>query len=390
MFSPILQPIILKIALVNQEKVAKSKNQSMAKEKQENKNQNANKPLIGISIGDINGINFELIIKTFQDERVLNYCTPIIYASSRVANYHSKALDYKNVDFNTIQSPKKANSEKLNLINAWQEEARVELGQIKEEAGKYAYQSLKACTDDLQQGLLDGMVTCPINKHTIQSQDFDFPGHTEFLEQKFGSEDTAMVMIHERIKIGVVTGHIPFNAIGEKLTQERIVRKIKTLNDALVKDFTISKPKIAVLGLNPHAGDQGLLGNEEEELITPAIEEAKSEGYLAFGPFPADGFFGSKHFLNFDGSLAQYHDQGLAPFKALTFGEGVNYTAGLPIVRTSPDHGPGYALAGKGEADENSFRQALFKAIEIIQNRRTHSEITANPLKNRMVKEQET
>ncbi len=348
------------------------------------------KPAIGISIGDINGINFELIIKAFQDERLFNYCTPIIYASSRVANYHSKSLNYTNVQFNVIETPEKAHKKRLNLINAWEEEAKVELGHIKEEAGYYAYKSLKACADDLEQGKVDGMVTCPINKKSIQSQDFDFPGHTEFLQQKFGAEDALMVLTHEQIKVGTITGHIPVKNINESITKEVIRSKIKILHESLVQDFTIKKPQIAVLGLNPHAGDNGLLGNEEEEIIKPAIEEAKADDYLAFGPFPADGFFGSKHFQNFDGILAQYHDQGLAPFKALAFGEGVNYTAGLPIVRTSPDHGPGYALAGEGKADESSFIKALFKAGEIIKARRSHSEITSNPLQSRMVKEKET
>lgn len=367
----------------------------MAKTNQDKTNEvkasaNQSKPIIGISIGDINGINFELIIKTFQDERLFNHCTPVIYASSRVANYHCKSLNYTNVQFNVIESPDKVHKDRLNLINAWEEEAKVELGHIKEEAGTFAYKSLKACTDDLEQGKLDGMVTCPINKQTIQSQDFDFPGHTEFLQEKFGVEDALMLMTHEHIKVGTITGHIPVNAISESITREGILSKINILHDSLVRDFTITKPQIAVLGLNPHAGDNGLLGNEEENIITPAIEDAKANGYLAFGPFPADGFFGSKHFENFDGILAQYHDQGLTPFKALAFGEGVNYTAGLPVVRTSPDHGPGYAIAGEGEADESSFRTAIFKANEVIKARNTHSDVTANPLQSRMVKEKET
>lgn len=360
------------------------------KEQKENNLQNTKaKPVIGITIGDINGINFEIIIKTFEDERILNHVTPVLYASSRVANYHCKSLNYKNFNFNVIKSVDQADPYKLNLINAWTEEAKVELGRIKEEAGVYAYHSLKACTNDLDQGLLDGIVTCPINKQTIQSQDFDFPGHTEFLKEKFGGEDALMLMTHDQIKVGVVTGHIPLKSVSEEVSKEALLTKIKTLNDSLFKDFNVTKPQIGILGLNPHAGDQGLLGDEEDNIITPAIEEAKNQDYLAFGPFPADGYFGSNHYANFDATLALYHDQGLAPFKTLTFGNGVNFTAGLPIVRTSPDHGPGYAIAGKGEADESSFRTALFKAKEILRSREIHQEVTANPLENRMVKEQE-
>jgi len=348
------------------------------------------KPVLGITIGDINGINFELIIKAFEDERMLNHCTPIIYASSRVANYHCKSLNYKNINFNVIHSADKAHPQKLNLINAWDDEVRVELGKIKAEAGQYARLSLEACAGDLEKGLLDGMVTCPINKSSMQSEGFDFPGHTEYLQQKFGGEDALMLMTHEALKVGVITGHIPVRSISDAITQSLIQTKIKTLHESLVQDFGIDKPKIAVMGLNPHAGDYGLLGNEEAEVISPAIEAAKADDYLAFGPYPADGFFGSKHFTAFDGILAQYHDQGLGPFKAITFGEGVNYTAGLRIVRASPDHGPGYALAGKGQADESSFRKALFKAVEIINSRKDYATIHANPLQSRMVKEQET
>ena len=354
--------------------------------------QNANTasaPVIGVSIGDINGINFELILKTFSDERVLNYCTPVIYASTRVANYHKKTLGFNDFHLNIIKSAGKASAQKVNLINVWDEEPRVQLGYIKEEAGGYAIKSLDTVVQDLQNGLLDGMVTAPLSKHTVDASEGRFSGHTEYLQRQFNTPDTLMLMNHEQLKVGVVTTHLPLNEVPENVTHKGILRKIQLLHNSLVQDFRHDKPRMAVLGLNPHAGDQGLLGDEEDRVVAPAIAEAWENNYLAFGPYPADGFFGSQTFQSFDAVLALYHDQGLIPFKALTFGEGVNYTAGLPVVRTSPDHGPGYALAGKNQADEGSFRQAIFQAVQIARNRKEYADLTANPLGNRMTHQTE-
>lgn len=346
-------------------------------------------PTIGISIGDINGINFELLLKTFTDERTLNHLTPVVYASTRVANYHKKTLGFQDFHFNIVKSAEKAAPHQVNLINIWEEDPRVQLGQIRPEAGGYALQALDACIHDLQLGLLEGLVTAPLNKHTVNGAEKAFSGHTEYLQAQFETPDTLMLMAHEHLKIGVVTTHLPLREVPEQITPARVREKIQLLHESLIQDFMHDKPKLAVLGLNPHAGDQGLLGEEDDQIIRPAIEEANAAGQLAFGPYPADGFFGSQQFRAFDGVLAMYHDQGLVPFKALAFGEGVNYTAGLPVVRTSPDHGPGYALAGKGVADEGSFREALFQAVSIVRSRATHGAITANPLGNRMSKKAE-
>ena len=364
----------------------------MAKQAQnvnQQENNTSSVPVIGISIGDINGINFELILKIFSDERVLNYCTPIIYASTRVANYHKKTLGFQDFQYNVVKGAEKASAQAVNLINVWDEAPKIQLGYIKEEAGSYALQALDATVRDLQHGLLDGMVTAPLSKHTVDANKRGFAGHTEYLQQQFDAPDTLMLMSHEQLKVGVVTTHLPLKAVSENLTQERITRKIRLLHQSLVQDFRKDKPRIAVLGLNPHAGDQGLLGEEEETIITPAINEAWEHNYLAFGPYPADGFFASQSFQAFDAVLAMYHDQGLIPFKALTFGEGVNYTAGLPVVRTSPDHGPGYALAGKNQANEGSLREAIFQAVYIARNRQEYAELTANPLSNRMTHQAE-
>lgn len=363
----------LNLAQMAKESVTPSQNPASEEEQ--------SKSIIGITIGDINGINFELIFKTFSDERVLNYCTPIIYASTRVANYHKKTLGFSNFQFNVIKSAEKAQPNRVNLINAWQEEARVQLGHIKPEAGEFARKALDACINDLSMGLLDAMVTGPTHKQTFA--DTTAAGHTEYLQAYFNTPDTLMLMTHDQLKVGLVTTHIPLKQVDEAISQEAITQKLHRLNDTLVKDYQINKPKIAVLGLNPHAGDQGMIGSEEDNTITPAIEEACNNDLKAFGPFPADGFFGSKHFHHFDAILAMYHDQGLIPFKALTFGEGVNYTAGLPVVRTSPDHGPGYALAGKNQADEGSFREAVFHAVKLFKNREAYARMTANPLTNK-------
>ncbi len=339
------------------------------------------KPTIGISIGDINGISFELIFKTFSDERVFNYCTPVIYASSRVANYHKKTLDYSDFNLNVVKSADKAQSDHVNIINAWQEEARVQLGHIQPEAGKLAKKSLDACVHDLSTGLLDAIVTAPSHKQTFEED--NLTGHTEYLQHYFETENTLMLMSHEQIKVGLVTTHLPIKEVAPNITNEHIQEKIEVLNHTLIRDYHYYKPKIAVLGLNPHAGDQGLIGEEDQLIVEPAVQNAYEKGVRSFGPYPADGFFGTGHFQQFEAVLAMYHDQGLVPFKALTFGEGVNFTAGLPIVRTSPAHGPGYAIAGKDVANEGSFREAVFQAVKLYQNRETSDQLNANPLSSK-------
>ncbi|MGZ5281204.1 MAG: 4-hydroxythreonine-4-phosphate dehydrogenase PdxA [Bacteroidia bacterium] len=347
------------------------------------------KPLIGISCGDLNGVGLEIIVKTFSDNRMLQYCTPVIYCAGATITFVRKVLDAKLFNFTQIKDVREARPDRVNVVNAWQENPRISFGQPSAESGKYALISLQALAEDAANGLLDAIVTAPIDKHTIQSEEFNFPGHTEYLTEKFGSENSLMFLVGEHFKIGVATGHIPLNQVSEKITAEGIVSKLQLMQTSLETDFNIRKPKIAVLGLNPHAGEAGLLGNEEIETIIPAIEKAKQNGIMAFGPFPADGFFGSRLYNSFDGILAMYHDQGLTPFKLLNFETGVNYTAGLRVVRTSPDHGTAYNIAGKNMADESSFREAVFMAATIVKNRALYIEVNKNPLRSQVVKEKE-
>ncbi|KHJ37328.1 4-hydroxythreonine-4-phosphate dehydrogenase [Pedobacter glucosidilyticus] len=335
---------------------------------------------IGISIGDVNGIGLEVIIKTLMEAEVYKYCTPIVYGHTKVASFHRKAADIHEFIFQVVPDASQAHPGKPNMINCWEEDVKIELGVANEIGGKYALLSLKKATDDLVSGKIDALVTAPINKHNIQSEEFKFPGHTEFIQEKAGGQDALMFMISENFKVGVVTGHIPVKDIASHITVENIVSKLKLMNQSLKNDFWVEKPKIAVLGLNPHAGDNGLLGKEEQEIIIPAIEAAAEAGVFAFGPFPADGFFGNQAFAKFDAVLAMYHDQGLIPFKSMSFNSGVNFTAGLPVVRTSPDHGTGYDIAGKNLAVPASFREALFAAIHIVKSRREQAELTANTL----------
>ena len=336
---------------------------------------------VGISHGDINGIGYEVIMKTLLDPRILEMCTPIIYGSPKVAAYHRKALNINNLSFNHIRSTKEAHSRKAHIINCIDDNVRVELGKSTREAGESSFMALDRACSDLQNGFIDVLITAPINKDNIQSENFDFPGHTEYLAELFNAEDYAMLMVSETMKMGVVTTHMPIAKVAESLSKELILAKIKIIAKSLQQDFSITKPKIAVFGLNPHAGDNGLLGTEEKEIIIPAIEQAKKEGIIALGPFPADGFFGSEDYRKFDAILAMYHDQGLIPFKLASFERGVNYTAGLPIVRTSPSHGTAYSLAGENVASPESFRQALYLAIDIYKNRKIYKEISKNPLR---------
>lgn len=336
--------------------------------------------VIAISHGDVNGIGYEVIIKTLADSRILDFFTPIVYGSSKVASYYKKNLNIHDFNFHVIRSADQAVTGKANLVNIFNDEIKIELGQNTETAGQVALKSLETATDDLAKGIVDGLVTAPINKQNIQSDVFDFPGHTEYLTKKFGGDESLMLMVSNTIRIGVATGHIPLREVPLKITQEAIIKKLRIMNNSLYNDFGIRKPRIAVLGLNPHAGDKGLIGIEEQEVIIPAIRKAFDEGILAFGPFPADGFFGSSSFNNFDGILTMYHDQGLIPFKTLSFKSGVNFTAGLPIVRTSPAHGTAFDLAGKNMAHPDAFREAVYMAIDIIKNRKMNAELLKSPI----------
>ena len=335
---------------------------------------------VGITQGDINGIGYEVIIKTFSDPRVNELCIPIVYGSPKVAAYHRKALNVENFSFNQIKDASEANSKRVNIVNCMDENVRVELGKSTEYGGMGSLQALKAAVVDIKAKKIDVLLTCPINKHNIQGQNFQFPGHTEFLASNFDCKEVLMLMISEVMKVGVVTGHVPISQVPSMITKEAILSKLRILNRSLIQDFAIRRPRIAVLGLNPHAGDQGVIGAEEQQIIIPAINEANNEGIVALGPYPADGFFGSENFVKFDAILAMYHDQGLAPFKTVNFDTGINYTAGLPVIRTSPAHGTAYELAGKGEASANSFRQALYLAVDLFKNRQMHAELTSNPL----------
>jgi 4-hydroxythreonine-4-phosphate dehydrogenase len=340
----------------------------------------SDKPKIGISIGDVNGIGLEIIIKTLADTRIYDYCTPIVYGHTKVASFHRRTTHINEFNFNVIDNPADAQHRKANMINCWEEDVRIEPGQITADGGKYAYISLQRATDDLLSGSIDGLVTAPINKDNIQNEEFNFPGHTEYLQHRDSKDESLMFLVSDTLRVGVVTGHIPVAKISESITTQKIVHKLKLMSASLQDDFWIRKPKIAVLGLNPHASDNGLIGSEEKDTIIPAIEEARENDILAFGPYPADGFFANGTYLQFDAVLAMYHDQGLIPFKQIAFESGVNYTAGLSFVRTSPDHGTAYDIAGKNMASEISFREALFTAIHIIKHRRETAELNENPL----------
>lgn len=335
---------------------------------------------VGITHGDLNGIGYEIIIKAFQDQRMLDLITPVVYGVSKVASYHRKVLEMNDFSFNLIKNAETANPKRPNIINCYEQEVKIELGQSTKIAGELAYLALEKATHDLEEKLVNVLVTAPINKKNIQSDKFHFPGHTEYLAERFKTEDALMLMVSNNIRIGVVTGHIPLMQVSSQLSQELILKKLRIMDHSLKRDFSIPKPKIALLGLNPHAGDDGLLGTEEQDIINPAIEAAFNEGLHAFGPYAADGFFGSSSFTKFDGILAMYHDQGMIPFKALSFESGVNFTAGLPVVRTSPAHGTAYEIAGKNKASDESMKAAIFLASDIYKNRMYYDELNKNPL----------
>ncbi|MDR0794842.1 MAG: 4-hydroxythreonine-4-phosphate dehydrogenase PdxA [Tannerella sp.] len=339
---------------------------------------------IGITHGDMNGIGYEVILKTLADERLMEFCTPILFGSQKLALYYQKVLDLPPLNYKTINRAEEAVEGKINLINCVDENLKIDFGRSTPEAGMAARKALEAASASLKRGVIQAMVTAPINKSNIQRNDFHFPGHTEYLEKVFeegGKPQSIMIMTSEAFRIAFVTVHIPLNEVKARLTQEAIVDKLTLFHTSLIQDFGVIKPCIAVLALNPHAGDQGLLGTEEESVIAPAIALAEKNGITAFGPFPADGFFGTHAYQKFDGVLAMYHDQGLIPFKLLTMGSGVNYTGGLPVVRTSPVHGTAYDISGRNMASEASFRNALYVAIDIYRKRKNYREITANTLR---------
>lgn len=337
------------------------------------------KVVVGISHGDFNGISYEIILKTFSDRRMYDFCTPVLYGSSRLVSYFSKTHDLPQLGTYNIKKGEKPADSKFNVANVFNQEARVEVGNSTQEAGKSAFDALESATEDLGK-TIDVLVTAPINKDNIQSEEFTFPGHTEYLAKKFNSTGEMMILASKLLKVGVVTGHLPLRDVADSINGEKLMKKIKILHNSLKRDFGIRKPRIAVLGLNPHAGDNGLLGKEEQEIIIPTLEKARAKGILCFGPYAADGFFGTAQYRNFDAVLAMYHDQALAPFKALSFEDGVNFTTGLSYVRTSPAHGTAYGIAGKNQADPSSFREAIFMAIEIFNNRKTFDSINKNPL----------
>ena len=335
---------------------------------------------VAITQGDTNGVGYEVILKAFQDPAILELCTPIIYGSPKIAAYHKKALNLETT-FSIINKAEDARDGRLNLLACHDDETKVELGQPSAEAGQAAFRALDRAMADYRNGLYDVLVTAPINKATIQSPGFHFPGHTEYIETSLGDGKKAlMILMNETLRVALVTTHLPIKDIAKAISKEAIIEKATIFHQALRRDFRISCPRIAVLSLNPHAGDNGLLGAEEKDIIKPAIEQLAEGGIQAFGPYAADGFFGSGSYNYFDGVLAMYHDQGLAPFKTIALDNGVNYTAGLPIVRTSPDHGTAYDIAGQGKADENSLRQAIYTAIDIWRNRQNYDEPLKNPL----------
>jgi 4-hydroxythreonine-4-phosphate dehydrogenase len=339
------------------------------------------KPVIGISCGDLNGVGIELIIKTFSDNRILELCTPVIFASNKAINFYRKSIPEINFNYQNIKELNRVNTRQVNLFNCWEEEVVITPGQLTDIGGKYAVLSLQTAVAALKQKQIDGLVTAPVHKKNIQSADFSYTGHTPYLKSIFGVNDVAMMLCAGNFRVALLTEHIPVSEVTKHITKEKIASKLNIIHQSLQKDFGIDKPRIAVLGLNPHAGDEGLTGTEEETIIKPAIKEAKNNNMLVVGPYSADAFFARRSYDRFDAVLAMYHDQGLIPFKALAIGEGVNYTAGLPGVRTSPDHGTAFDIAGKDKADTSSFTTAVFECIDIINRRYEYEENRKNPLK---------
>ncbi|HEY8403085.1 MAG TPA: 4-hydroxythreonine-4-phosphate dehydrogenase PdxA [Flavobacteriales bacterium] len=343
---------------------------------------------VAITSGDPNGIGLETIIKVFSNPMMAEMCTPVIYAHPEAIKAHRKISGSEDFQYNTVASADQALAKKVNLVNIWPDfKGPIEFGKPTKDAGLFAFKSLEAAVNDLAANKVDVLVTAPINKDTIQNKDFNFPGHTEYLAKFAGTDKVLMFLVSDFLKVGIVTGHVPLKDVAKHISKERIIEKLEMMHESLLKDFGIPSPRIAVLGLNPHAGDNGLLGSEEKDIIIPAVREAFDKGMFVYGPYGADGFFGSGTYKQFDAVLAMYHDQGLAPFKALAFDQGVNFTAGLPVVRTSPDHGTSYDIAGKGLADESSLRAAIYTACDIFRKRKEYREYASNPLKKQEVRD---
>ncbi len=335
--------------------------------------------VLGISIGDLNGIGGEIVLKTFEDSRILDFCTPVIFASSKVMAFLKNHFN-STINFNDINNIDQIVFGRVNVLNCWKEPVTIEFGKEDFKIGEYAVKSLQEATKALKNGKIDVLVTAPINKHNIQSEDFKFPGHTDYLAQELEGE-SLMFMVTDTLRVGLLTDHVPVKDITVNISSELIEKKINIVYDSLQRDFKINRPKIAVLGINPHTGDNGVIGKEDDDIMRPTLAKIKEEGKLVYGPYAADSFFGSNNYKNFDAIIASYHDQGLIPFKTLSFGQGVNFTAGLNKIRTSPDHGTAYEIAGKGVADENSFKEAVYTALQIFKNRFDYEQLTSNSLK---------
>lgn len=335
---------------------------------------------VGISLGDLNGIGGEIILKSFDDQRMMDLCTPVLFGGKRVVSFLIKHFDL-DLRFHQVSSAEEAVPGKFNLVNIWDEPVKVDFGTADKKIGEYAFLSLRAAVKSLKEKSVDTLTTAPINKHVIQSEDFQFPGHTDYLAKELKG-NSLMFMTSKAVKVGLMTDHVALKNVSSKINKELIQEKVQLMWESLKKDFTVQKPRIAVLGVNPHSGDNGVIGTEDDAIVRPAVQEIHDEGKLIYGPYAADSFFGTENHKNFDAVLAAYHDQGLIPFKTLSFGQGVNFTAGLSRVRTSPDHGTAYGIAGKGEADTSSFKEAIFKGMEIFSNRKQYEELTKNPLKS--------
>tara|TARA_R110002020_G_scaffold114593_2_gene263415 strand:+ start:30497 stop:31543 length:1047 start_codon:yes stop_codon:yes gene_type:complete len=346
--------------------------------------QESEKIKLGISIGDLNGIGCEVVLKTFEDARMLDFCTPVIFASNKVISFYKKELGLE-INYNGIQEASQAIDGKINVMNVWKESPEIQYGEATKEGGEYALKSLVAAVQSLKENDVDVLVTAPINKNNIQSDEFKFPGHTDYLAKELEGE-SLMFMVADSLRVGLLTDHVAVKDVAATITAKLVRSKIRTIEDSLKVDFGIRKPRIALLGINPHSGDNGVIGQEDEEVLKPVIRDLFNAGHLVYGPYSADSFFGSDNHKNFDAILAAYHDQGLIPFKTLSFGKGVNYTAGLRKVRTSPDHGTAYEIAGQGKADHTSFKEAVYLALQIFKNRAEHEELTKNPLKKQKLK----
>lgn len=339
-------------------------------------------PKIGITIGDINGIGPEVIIKTLSEKKILDFCVPVIYGSSKVISYHKNIVG-EDFQFVPIRSAERVTPERINVVNCWQDAVNITIGKATVESGQCAFKAIEMAVGELKAGFLDALVTAPISKEAMHMAGFPFPGHTEYITREMNVSESLMLMVGDDLRVGLATNHLPLRQVASAITKELLLKKIQIFYESLQIDFDKDRPTLAVLGLNPHAGESGMLGEEEEKIIRPAIVESKKKGMVVNGPFPADGFFGSGQYHKYDGILAMYHDQGLAPFKVLSFSSGVNYTAGLSGIRTSPDHGTAFDIAGKNEADPSSFRQALFMALDLLRNRRAYYDMRANPLRKR-------